>query len=239
MPKSEIAGLYSHSIFRCLRGFRTAFRSDCASLPSRWPCRRLPFPPHLLTCCLQFCMLAALPGVRWHLTAVPLAVLTCTSLIVGNAEPLCWPLVCLLWRGVYLGLLPIFNCVVCSLSLSCMSCLCVLEIKPLLVASFANILLLTFICFLFILFIVPFAVQKLVSLIRSHLFIFAFFLLSWETDLRKHWHDLCQRMFCLCSLLRVFWWGDFLLADKRASVSGIILQRFVCVDRSALVYHAG
>ena len=183
-------------------------------------------------------MLAALTGVRWHLTAVPLAVLTCTSLTVGMLS-LCAGRLSVFFGGCLFRPLPIFSCAVCSLSLSCMSCLCVLEIEPLLVASFANILLLTSMCFLFILFIVPFAVQKLVSLIRSHLFIFAFFLLSWEPDLRKHWHDLCQRMFCLCSLLRVFWWGDFLLADKRASVSGIILQRFLCVDRSALVYHAG
>ena len=26
------------------------------------------------------------------------------------------------------------------------------------------------------------------------------FLLTWETDLRKHWYSLCQRRFCLCSL---------------------------------------
>ena len=189
MPKSEIAGLYSHSIFRCLRGFRTAFRSDCASLPSRWPCRRLPFPPHLLTCCLQFCMLAALPGVRWHLTAVPLAVLTCTSLIVGNAEPLCWPLVCLLWRGVYLGLPPIFNCAVCSLSLSCMSCLCVLEIKPLLVASFANILSQSVGC-LFVILMASFAMRKLISLIRSHLFLLLFSLLQ-EVGQKRSCYGLC------------------------------------------------
>ena len=31
------------------------------------------------------------------------------------------------------------------------------------------------------------------------------FLLSWETDLRKHWYTLCQRIFCLCSLLGVLW----------------------------------
>ena len=29
------------------------------------------------------------------------------------------------------------------------------------------------------------------------------FILLWETDLRKHWYSLCQRVFCLCSLLRV------------------------------------
>ena len=42
-----------------------------------------------------------------------------------------------------------------------------------------------------------FAVQKLLSFIRSHLFILLLFLLPWETELRKHWGDLCQRMFCL------------------------------------------
>ena len=31
------------------------------------------------------------------------------------------------------------------------------------------------------------------------------FLSPWETDLRKHWYDLCQRMFCLCSLLGILW----------------------------------
>ena len=51
-----------------------------------------------------------------------------------------------------------------------MSCLYILEIKPVSVASFANIFSHS-ICCLFILFMVSFAVQKLVSLIRSHLFI--------------------------------------------------------------------
>ena len=57
--------------------------------------------------------------------------------------------------------------------LSCMSCLYILDIRPLLVASFANIFSQSIGC-LFILFMVSFAVQKLVSLIRSHLFVFAF-----------------------------------------------------------------
>ena len=52
-----------------------------------------------------------------------------------------WPSVCLLWRNVYLGLLPIFQlgCIFLLLLLSCMSCLNILEIKPLLVSSFTNI----------------------------------------------------------------------------------------------------
>ena len=59
------------------------------------------------------------------------------------------------------------------LILSCMSCLYILEINPLLVASFANIFSHSLGC-LFILFMVSFAVQNILSLIRSHLFIFVF-----------------------------------------------------------------
>ena len=54
-----------------------------------------------------------------------------------------------------------------------MSCLYILEIEPLLVASFANIFSQSLDC-LFVLFLVSFAVQEIVNLIRSHLFIFAF-----------------------------------------------------------------
>ena len=54
-----------------------------------------------------------------------------------------------------------------------MSCLYVLEINSLSVASFAIIFSHSE-GFLFILLIVSFVVQKLLSLIRSHLFIFAF-----------------------------------------------------------------
>ena len=57
------------------------------------------------------------------------------------------------------------------LVLSCISCLYILEINPLSVAAFANIFSLSFF-FFFVLFMVFFAVQKLFSLIRSHLFIF-------------------------------------------------------------------
>ena len=59
------------------------------------------------------------------------------------------------------------------LALSCMSCLYILEINPLSVVSFAIIFSHYEGC-LFILLIVSFAVQKLLSLIRSHMFIFVF-----------------------------------------------------------------
>ena len=54
-----------------------------------------------------------------------------------------------------------------------MSCLYILEIKPSLVTSFANIFSHSVAC-LFILFMVSYAVQKLISLIRSHVFFFNF-----------------------------------------------------------------
>ena len=59
------------------------------------------------------------------------------------------------------------------LVLSCMSWLYILEINPLSVVSFAIIFYHSEGC-LFTLLIVFFAVQKLLSLIRSHLFTFAF-----------------------------------------------------------------
>ena len=59
------------------------------------------------------------------------------------------------------------------LLLSCMSCLYILEINSLSVASFTIIFSHSEGC-LFTLLIVSFVVQKLLSLIRSHLFIFAF-----------------------------------------------------------------
>ena len=59
------------------------------------------------------------------------------------------------------------------LVLSCMGCLYILEINPLSVVSFAIIFSNSEGC-LFTLFIVSFAVQKLLNLTRSHLFTFVF-----------------------------------------------------------------
>ena len=58
-----------------------------------------------------------------------------------------------------------------------MSCLYTLEINPWSVAKFANILSHSLGC-IFVLFMVSFLVQKLLSLIRSHLFIFYFIFIS-------------------------------------------------------------
>ena len=68
--------------------------------------------------------------------------------------------------------------------LSCMSCLCILDNNPLSVTSFANCFSYCIGC-LFILLMVSFAVQKLLSLIRSHAFIFAFISLALGDESKK------------------------------------------------------
>jgi len=67
------------------------------------------------------------------------------------------------------------------LALSCMSCLYILEINPLSVVSFVVIFSHSEGCH-FTLLVVSFAVQKLLSLIRSHLFTFVFISVTLEGE---------------------------------------------------------
>ena len=67
----------------------------------------------------------------------------------------------------------LFDWVVCFLALSCKSCLYILEIYPLSVVSFAIIFSDSEAC-VFTFLIVSFAMQKLLSVIRSHFFTFVF-----------------------------------------------------------------
>ena len=78
-----------------------------------------------------------------------------------------------------------------------MSCLYIFEINSLSVASFAIIYFHSEAC-LFTLLIVSFVVQKLLSFIRSHLFLLLF-PVFWEVGHRGSCCDLCQREFYLCS----------------------------------------
>ena len=86
--------------------------------------------------------------------------------------------------------------------LSCVSCLYVLEINPLSIVSFAIIFSHSEGC-LFTLLIVLFAVQRLLSLIRSHLFTFVFISITLGVGHIGSCLDLCHPVFCLCFPLRV------------------------------------
>ena len=106
-----------------------------------------------------------------------------------------------LFRSSAHFLIGLFVVVVVVFLLSCMSYLYILEINPLSVALFANMFSYSEGC-LFILFMVSFAMQKLLSLIRSHLFIFVIFI-TLGSGSKKFYCNLCQRMTYLCFPLRV------------------------------------
>ena len=79
-----------------------------------------------------------------------------------------------------------------------MSYLYIFDINLLSVISFANIFSHSVVC-LFILSMVSFAVQKLLSLISFHLFIFAFISFAVGERSKKYSYDLYQSVLLMCS----------------------------------------
>ena len=97
---------------------------------------------------------------------------------------ICWPSICLFWRNVYLCLPLIFGLGFFLFIFSCLYIWRLILCQMLGLQIFSPILRVIFLSYVWF----PFAVQKLLSLIRSHLFIFGFISITLGGRSEEHTH---------------------------------------------------
>ena len=129
MPRNGIAGPYGSSIFGILMNLHTVLHSGWINLYFHGQYKRVPSSPHLssIHCLYIFLMMGILTKVRWYFNVV---------FICNNAEHFFMSLL-----TIYTSFLEksLFSSWTHFKNFFILSCLYILEINPLLVASLGNI----------------------------------------------------------------------------------------------------